>query len=164
MFTITNTNYKAKISTSCNNLYELHKLIPKTKLYYPRPFMLKYREKGITVLLFNKLSVRVMGNGSCHDAVFYNFVRLIPKATIISDLQVMSSTVRLKLPWRINLYKLDPTKFYGELELFPGFMYKHDGTEYINVFESGAVIITGVRQLERLHEIYSMLKCDLVKA
>ena len=149
---VSNTNYRAIISAPYS-LKELQQFFPDSKLYSHKPKMLRIRTNNVSILVFNNLKVRIMGRGDEHQNDFDKFLNLIPHVKIILPLQLMSFTAVYKLPYRINIQNLDPNHFYVDLETFPAAILRHNGNENVNIFVSGKVVITGLKQIFRYHEL-----------
>ena len=111
--------------------------------------MICYKSHGICILIFTTLSVRIMGAGGKHLHVFNKLISLIPNIQITQQPRLMTYTVCHQLTHRnIVLRGLDTTRFDVTLELFPAATFRHDGKEHINIFASGKLVITGVRDLD----------------
>jgi TATA-box binding protein (TBP) (component of TFIID and TFIIIB) len=149
-------------SCNCKNLRELHMLLPHSKLYEGRPTMLKLKNHGVTILIFSNYTVRVMGTGDLHNHVFQKLLEKIPYSAQTKPFQLMSHSVTHKFDFKINLHKLTTNRFSVELEIFPAAVYKHTGQMHANIFQSGAVVITGVKILEQaqilINDIENCLK------
>jgi TATA-box binding protein (TBP) (component of TFIID and TFIIIB) len=120
--------------------------------------MLRIRLDNITILVFNNLKLRLMGRGNGHRLVFNEFLSNIPKVKVLSALQLMSFTGTYQFPHIINIQNLDPTYFYVDLETFPAAVLRHDGQENINVFLSGKIVITGLKQTSNFFHLIDKLQ------
>jgi TATA-box binding protein (TBP) (component of TFIID and TFIIIB) len=119
--------------------------------------MIRIRINDLTILVFNNLKVRIMGKGNGHQKVFDEFLSHIPKVKVLSPLQLMSFTATYKFPFNINIQNLDPSKYNIDLETFPAAVLRHKGTENVNIFVSGKVVITGLKQIQRFHQLIEQI-------
>ena len=140
-------NYHGSL-TFPENKIKLEDLIPyTTKFYNHRPRMIKYHKNGITILVFTSLRFRLMGKGDIHKQILQDFLHMLPWKSHVGEM-TCSMTVSHQLPVKhINLHKLDRRYFQVEMELFPAAKLIHKGHEHVNIFHSGKLIITGVREL-----------------
>ena len=133
----------------------LEDLAPYAHTFYQhKPRMIKYRHEGITILIFTSLRVRLMGGGETHAAVLRLFLDSLPWpiAVVGTELRLSNMTVTHHLPFCLNLHKLisHHKHFSTELEIFPAAKFLHGGREHVNVFHTGRIVITGVRDINNV--------------
>lgn len=119
-----------------------------TKFYDHRPRMIKFASCGITILVFTSLRFRLMGKGENHLSVLSEFLTLAKVEA--RNVTLTTMTITHRIPYQINLHKLDPRHFYMDSELFPAARWIHDGRENFNIFHSGSIVITGVKDIYNL--------------
>lgn len=118
-----------------------------TKFYKHRPYMIKYHDKGITLLIFTSFKFRLMGKGDLHVQVLEDFLRKLPWKSKFS-ITTSNMTIAHHLPETlINLHKLSRQHFQVEMELFPAAKLIHPRQEHVNLFHTGHIVITGVHDL-----------------
>ena len=143
-------------------------------LYTGRPTQLKIKfndddddnNNSKTVIIFPSGAVRVMGLCGEIEAmlVLYRiFADYHTHVTIPGSLQLQTMTLCGKLSDEVNLYKL--SQLIGsnaEFELFTGLRITKYNPLCVNVFASGAFVITGCKDIETADNIYHEL-CILAK-
>ena len=135
-----------------------------TKFYSHRPRMIKYRKHGITILIFTSFKFRVMGKGDHHARILEEFLHSLPWKSTISEM-TRNMTVSHHLPnTNINLHKLDRDHFQVEMELFPAAKLIHAGSEHVNVFHSGNIVMTGVCELSRADHLIELVLSHIPSA
>ena len=128
-------------------------LVPYASKYYNhRPTMVTYRDEGVTLLIFTSFKFRLMGKGEKHKRVLQDFLRKLPWKARVSEMSC-TMTVSHSLNTHINLHTLDRTHFQVELELFPAAKLRHSGREHVNVFHTGKLMITGVRDVRHVQAL-----------
>ena len=116
--------------------------------------MIKYHKNGVTLLLFTTFKFRLMGPGQEHRQILKEFLTQLPWIASVGEMTV-NMTVSHQLPdgVHVNLWKLEEEAFQKEMELFPAAKLIHEGREHVNVFHSGHIVITGVRDLNRVEPL-----------
>lgn len=125
-----------------------------TTVYNHKPYMVRYRRRGITLLIFNNLKFRIMGQGEAPLSVLNEFIDKLPATwrdeLKVENLKLASMTLVHTLPAPINPHKLcrDVTKFHTEWELFPAVKWlRAGGGVHVNVFHTGKVVAMGVKSI-----------------
>jgi TATA-box binding protein (TBP) (component of TFIID and TFIIIB) len=142
-------------SESSGHVIRLEDFFPfATTVYNHKPYMVKYRQQGITLLIFNNLKFRIMGQGEAPLSVLNEFMDRLPPAwkdeLKVENLKLSTMTVVHTLPTPINPHKLcrDFTKFHAEWELFPAVKWLGaGGGVHVNIFHTGKVVATGVKSI-----------------
>ena len=153
-------------------LYNEYK--PYAKLYAIKPTQLKIKfDDTKTLLIFPSGAVRVMGR-ACDEIgallllhrVFAHYSRII-KVPGMLHLQTM--TMSGNLGNEVSLYKLSQMiQSHSELELFTALRITKYNPMCVNVFASGAVVITVCKDTEKTCDIFNELvllsnHCDIRK-
>ena len=120
-----------------------------TTFYHHKPRMIKYRSEGVNLLIFTTLRFRLMGGGKAHESVLHQFLKTLPWQMHVSGLTLASMTVTHHLHSLVNLHKLTLPHFSTELELFPASKFIHKGKAHVNIFHTGRIVITGVRDINK---------------
>jgi TATA-box binding protein (TBP) (component of TFIID and TFIIIB) len=137
-------------------IISLENLSPFAHVFYQhKPRMLKYHQNEITLLIFTSLRFRLMGKGDAHMQVVEDFLHLLPWNMCVSTRIQVNMTVTHKLEQNVNLHKLlhNNNRFSAELELFPAAKFIHNGSEHVNIFHTGRIVITGVRDINKIQNI-----------
>jgi len=138
-----------------------------TAFYQHRPRMVKYRSGDVTILIFTSLKFRLMGSGSSHLVVLHDFLRRLPWRMGFENFRLMTMTATHQLKGHVNLHKLNRQKFRVEQEIFPAAHWLH-GTgsgEHFNIFHTGRVVITGVRDINKVeYQLLPQLAVDVQDA
>jgi hypothetical protein len=158
---VINSNYSSQFTCDCESLSELHTLLPDSKLYTGRPTMIKMKNYGVTVLIFSNFTCRLMGGGSSHAYVFQKFLESVANSLQVKPLTLMSHTMTNYFNFKINLHQLPASKFLVNIELFPAAKYIHYGSMHANIFQTGVVIITGVRVISDAKLLIDQIEIDL---
>lgn len=159
---IVNSVYRGELGRKLN----LKKLFRENKeyaiLYKCKPKQLKItfteNKKGC-VLLFETGTFRVMGKFDEIEALVM-LHRIFSDTTVrVPDtLKLQTITMSGHLPERVNLYKLsDCISSTYEFELFTALRITAYNPLCVNVFGSGACVITGCKDIEKVHKIFSDL-------
>jgi hypothetical protein len=125
-------------------------LIPYMSKYYcHKPKMVKYHCRGVTLLIFTSFKFRLMGGGWSHEQILQEFLQQLPFKINVLNLRLSTMTLVHDLKQTINLHKLCPPYFSYEPELFPAAKLIHSGRENVNVFHSGKVVVTGMKDINK---------------
>ena len=133
----------------------LEKLSHFTHVFYQhRPRMLKYNKNGVTLLIFTSLRFRLLGKGEAHLQLLEDFLLHLPWTIRVATQIQVNMTVTHQLEKCVNLHRLSHNnRFSTELELFPAAKFIHTGREHVNVFHTGRIVITGVRDINKSQNI-----------
>ena len=152
----------------------LEELAPYAHHFYQhRPRMIKYRESGVSLLVFTSMQFRLMGGGENHLRVLQKFLQRLPWHGAVQARNVLLSTMTVTHQLEqtsINLHRLgqqSPQHFVVELELFPAaaWINRGGGREHVNVFHTGCVVITGVQSINSVAcNILPLLTADVENA
>jgi hypothetical protein len=133
--------------------------------YQHRPKMVKYRKDGITLLIFTNLKFRLMGGGCSHIVVLEEFLRNLPWKVDFGSLRLSTMTATHQLDGFVNLHKLNRKKFMVEQEIFPAAKWLHGGREHFNIFHTGRVVITGIKDINKVeYDLLPQLSLDVQHA
>jgi TATA-box binding protein (TBP) (component of TFIID and TFIIIB) len=116
--------------------------------------MIKYHQHGVTLLIFTSLRFRLMGKGEAHMQLLEDFLLRLPWTIRVATRIQVNMTVTHQLEQCVNLHKLSHNnRFSTELELFPAAKFIHNGSEHVNVFHTGRLVITGVRDINKIQNV-----------
>ena len=157
-WTVVNSVFKGRLGCDLN-LQSIHSLFPGSTLQYTRPTQLIIKYDKLTIILFTKGAVRVMGNVD-EDYAYLMMALTCEKFTSeIPDLELQTMTVLVTLSAeQINLYKLHkliPSTY--EFELFPGLRIIKYNPLCVNVFSTGKMLICGLKTFEKMYIIINEL-------
>ena len=134
---VLNSTYRVKLHhkdhTITNSLHYIYSHLDKqkTKLFTHRPVMLQHRHNsGITILIFNNLSVRTMGASGFHNLALHQSISHIPGLEVLEEPKLMTATVVFDELLNtfvngVNLFKLSPTYFWITHENFLSCHLRH---------------------------------------
>jgi TATA-box binding protein (TBP) (component of TFIID and TFIIIB) len=141
------------------NLEKLHDLFPNSTLKDGRPKQLTIKYDKVTLILFPRGAVRVMGNTDECYAYLMLILTLEKFTDVIPDLQIQTMTVLVTLPiTEVNLYKVHkvlPSTY--EFELFPAPRITKYNPLCVNIFSTGKVLICGVKDFDKIYIIINEL-------
>ena len=173
LFKITNSVYKSKLSKPID-LNFVACQVPRSVLYNSQPRMLLISNGAVKLIFFKSGKFRLMGGGF-HPTNRNAFMQLstffpVLPHSIVTQLkrvkltcQTMTVTFSLfqavklrELHERILKHNKGKNVGYCELECFPSLMIKLWDPIHINVFASGKVVLTGIKQ-------YNFRQCYVIK-
>lgn len=120
---------------------ELKKKFPSYKAYTSRPTMLKVTYQTCCILFFKNGKCRIMGRAEDQNKILHELD--IP----IYNCMITTCTVKYFLNKAVKCHLLPRPHFLFEPELFIAASIRCP--EFTNIFPSGAVIIMGVKSLQR---------------
>jgi TATA-box binding protein (TBP) (component of TFIID and TFIIIB) len=157
-WTVVNSVFKGRFGFKLD-LEKLRDLIPNSVLHDSKPNQLVIKYNKVTVILFSRGAVRVMGNvDECY--AYLMMIQTCEKfSNEIPDLHIQTMTVLVTLPTvLINLYKLyDQTPSTYEFELFPSLRITKYNPLCVNVFSTGKVLICGIKDTNKIYIIINEL-------
>ena len=129
------------------------------KLYSVKPKQLRIRHNmHTTVLLFDTGTFRVMGKCDEIDALLAIHAIFFQDDTIIipGSLILQTMTMRGRMGHEVNLYTLSSLiQSVYEFELFTALRITKYLPMCVNVFGSGACVITGCKDIDKANEIFN---------
>ena len=102
-----------------------------------------------------------MGKPGEHESVLQYILSFLPGTPQYEPLILQSMTLKMVLPYRVHLQSLPYEKYLIELELFPCASLRNK-QECVNIFESGKIILTGIRRFDRAKELFNMVSHDIL--
>ena len=150
--TFVNSNMRLNLETISNKVED-------AKLNSAKPKQLKIKHnKQTTVLLFETGTFRVMGKCDEIDALLAIHAIFCDDETIIipGSLILQTMTMCGKMGHEVNLYKLSELiQSDYEFELFTALRVTKYLPMCVNVFGSGACVITGCKDIDKATEIFN---------
>jgi TATA-box binding protein (TBP) (component of TFIID and TFIIIB) len=157
---VSNANFKGDINEPID-LQELRKKIPNSELHV-KPRQLVVKDAKGTLVLFGSGKFRTMG---CIDYFVASSLacKYLEKANYsfhsFPFIDLQSYTLKCQLGFPVNLEKMaSSVPCVYEPELFPALRLKQYKPTCVNVFTTGKVIICGLKDLEEMNGILTVLK------
>ena len=150
-------------------LEEVHYTFPKlTKLYRGRPEMLIMKmTTGRNVQMFRGGKVQILGCVSENDAesMRHEFIEKLRLIKSIHPFQVTEMTVSnlvmsvqlKKKVIALNKIKLTNADCFYEVEIFPAFLIQKWLPVHVAVFNTGCIILTGLKTFEHFYDVMNDL-------
>jgi TATA-box binding protein (TBP) (component of TFIID and TFIIIB) len=152
---VCNANYKGDFGKQIN-LRQVN--IPNSKLYM-KPYQLVVKDNKGTLVIFSNGKFRVMGCIDELEASFLAFAHVEKLYTDFPIITLQSYTLRGDVGFPINLIKLSHNvACVYEPELFPALRLKEYKPMCVNIFNTGKVMVCGLRDPEEMHTILQHLK------
>lgn len=145
------------------------------KRFTHRPTMAMYKRNGATIMMFTSKKIRIMGLSSAGDSspplledrirahrkTLLEWINEFTWPIVIEEFTFNNATITHKLPTEINFFK-NQHCLECELEIFTGAKFKQTESCHVNVFASGNVVVTGIKNCHQiasiLNQLYSLLK------
>ena len=163
---VCNANFKGQYHKSIN-LRKLHEHVPNSKLHMT-PYQLVIKDLKGTLIFFSTGRFRIMGCIDELEASFLPFAYLqkLEKhpLTKFPAVTVQSYTLKYNLGFYIHLLKMSDALMIAEVpfacdfELFPAIRLKEFKPVSVNVFNTGKVMICGLRNPDDIYSIIPRLK------
>ena len=152
---VCNSNYKGESGKSID-LRKLHSALPTSKLCI-KPLQLVIKDLRGTLILFSNGKFRVMGCIDEFEASFLAFAYL--PSDSFPSITLQSYTLKWELGFHVNLRKMvrDVPCVY-EPELFPALRLKQFNPVSVNIFNTGKVVVCGLRDPEEMHVMQLTLR------
>ncbi len=125
-----------------------------TKVYNGRPTMLLLKTINNTIIIFQNLKGRVMGNPNTINETIND----LPFK--VSNVVIQTCTYTHSMTGEINLLKIT-YPFHYEGELFPAAYIKLMNA-HVNIFHTGKLVITGVKNDMNAFKIITLVESLLI--
>ena len=121
-----------------------------TRLYTPKPYMIRIRSENMTILLFTGGRFRCMGQ--CEETCDLMQLKLYSMLKLLCCYKIsishVSSTLSTKIPKDLILLEEFAIRnaqsgLIYEMELFPALQLRMWSGVHVNIFQSGSIVILG---------------------
>ena len=152
---VCNANYRGEFGKSIN----LRKVnIPNSNLCL-KPYQLVVKDNKGTLVIFSNGKFRVMGCIDELEASFLAFAHVEKLGANFPIITLQSHTLRADVGFPINLFTLSRNvACVYEPELFPSLRLKEYKPICVNIFNTGKIMVCGLRDPEEMYTILQNLQ------